>query len=244
MSAVDDVLSSHEQEIYPTTSLDENCIQFEFETDRNNNVDLKQTNLVLKVKLVRVVVTNFTKPKKTKWSRKKEAKADAESTAEEEQEAAVPLVSHVNHILHSVFSNNEVYINNHRICHFNGLYAHKSYISNKFKVAISEYKGVLHCEGYDNETFLDEILEAPLSESFFTRRMKRISRPHGFMLYEELGVDFFSTSELLYPNKKIRLRLIRARPNLSVISDNPNVSLGIGDRSLYTRRFALKADYH
>ena len=30
-----DVLSSHEQEIYPTTSLDENCIEFEFQTDRN-----------------------------------------------------------------------------------------------------------------------------------------------------------------------------------------------------------------
>ena len=27
---VDDVLSSHEQEIYPTTSLDENCIEFEY----------------------------------------------------------------------------------------------------------------------------------------------------------------------------------------------------------------------
>ena len=25
---VDDVLSSHKQEIYPTTSLDENCIEF------------------------------------------------------------------------------------------------------------------------------------------------------------------------------------------------------------------------
>ena len=30
---VDDVLSSHEQEIYPTTSLDENCIGFEFQMD-------------------------------------------------------------------------------------------------------------------------------------------------------------------------------------------------------------------
>ena len=30
---VDDVLSSHEQEIYPTTSLDENCIELEFQTD-------------------------------------------------------------------------------------------------------------------------------------------------------------------------------------------------------------------
>ena len=32
---VDDVLSSHEQQIYPTTSLDENSIEFEFQADRN-----------------------------------------------------------------------------------------------------------------------------------------------------------------------------------------------------------------
>ena len=43
---------------------------------------------------------------------------------------------------------------------------------------------------------------------------------------------------------KIRLRLYRARPNFYMISDNPNVSLGIVDCSLYTRRIALKDDYH
>ena len=102
----------------------------------------------------------------------------------------------------------------------------------------------MHCEGYDYEEFRDEIMEAPLSEPFFTRRMKMLSRPDGFMFYGKLGVDFFSTSELLYPNMKIRLRLIRARPNFYMISDNPNVSLGIVDCSLYTRRIALKGDYH
>ena len=99
---VDDVLSSHEQEIYPTTSLDENCIE------------------------------NCS----------------------------------------------------------NGLYAHKSFISNNFKGVISEYKGVLHCEVYDYEELPDEIMEAPLSEPFFARRMKMLSRPDGFMLYGKLGVDF------------------------------------------------------
>ena len=59
-----------------------------------------------------------------------------------------------------------------------------------------------------------------------------------------MGVDFFSTSELLYPNMKVRLRLIRARPIFYMISDNPNVSLGIIGCSLYTRRTALKDDYH
>ena len=80
-------------------------------------------------------------------------------------------------------------------------------------------------------------------EPIFTRRKKLLNRPDGFMLYGKLGVDFFSTSELLYPNMKIRIRLIRARPNFYMISDNPNVSLGFVDCSIYTRRIALKDDY-
>ena len=43
---------------------------------------------------------------------------------------------------------------------------------------------------------------------------------------------------------KNRLGLIRARSKFYMISDNPNVSLGSADRSLYSRRIALKNDYH
>ena len=50
---VDNVLSSHEQEIYPATSLDENCREFEFQTYWNYFVDSRQTFLALKMKLVR-----------------------------------------------------------------------------------------------------------------------------------------------------------------------------------------------
>ena len=64
------------------------------------------------------------------------------------------------------------------------------------------------------------------------------------MLYGKLGNNFFSNSELLYPNMKYRLQLIRDRPNFYMISENPNVSLGIEDCSLYTRCIALKDDYH
>ena len=137
-----------------------------------------------------------------------------------------------------------MYINNQQDYNSNGLNAHKSYFSNYFKGAISDYRGVLHCEGYDYEDVFDEILEAPLSEPFFRRRVKMLGRPDGFMLYGKMGVDFFSTSDLLYPNMKVRLRIIRARPNFYMISDNPNVCLGIVDCSLYTRRIALKDDYH
>ena len=161
---VDDVLSSHEQEIYPTTSLDENCIEFEFQTDRSYYVDLRQTYLALKLKLVKGHGYETYNTKEVKKEHKEEANVEEEETVEEDD--PVPIVTHVNNILHSIFSNVEVYINNQQIYNSNGLYAHKSYISNKFKGAISEYKGVLHCEGYDYEEFLDEIMEAPLSEHF------------------------------------------------------------------------------
>ena len=64
------------------------------------------------------------------------------------------------------------------------------------------------------------------------------------MLYGKLSIDFLTTMELLYPNKKVRIRLIRARSTFYKISENPNVSLGIVDCSLYTQRVKLKEDYH
>ena len=101
----------------------------------------------------------------------------------------------------------------------------------------------MHCEGYDYEQDPEDISN-PLPDPFLTRRMELLSRPDGFLLYGKLWIDFLSTSELLYPNMKIRLRLNRTRPNFYMISDNPNVSLGIVDCSLYTRRIALMDDYH
>ena len=75
-----------------------------------------------------------------------------------------------------------MYNNSQQLYNSNGLYAHKTYIFNNFNGTISEYKGVLHCEGYDYEKFPDEIMEGFSSEPFFTRRMKMLSRPDGFML--------------------------------------------------------------
>ena len=71
-----------------------------------------------------------------------------------------------------------------------------------------------------------------------------LSRPDGFMLYGKLGVAFLSTSELLYPQLKNGLRLIRARPNFYMISDKPNVCLGILDYTFCSRPKAPKDGYH
>ena len=240
---VDDILSSHEQESYPTTSLDKNCLKFEFQTDRNYYVDLRQSFLALKLKFVKRRGYDTNDSKEKKKEHKDESVVFTETGNDEKEKEKVARVTYVNNIMHSTFSNLEVYNKNQQIYNSNGLYAHKSYISNNFKAVISEYMGNLHCEGNDYEQDPEDITN-PLPDPFFTRRMKLLSRLDGLMLYGELGVDFFPTSELLYANKKTRLRLIRARPSFYMISDNPNVSLGVVDCSINTRWIALKEGYH
>ena len=122
-------------------------MEAEIQTDWNFYVDLRQRYLTLKLKLVRGRRYETYNSKEVKKEHKEETKADEEEMAKEE--APVPLVTHVNNILHSVFSNDEMNINNQQIYNSNGLYMHKSYISDNFKGAISEYEGVLYCERYD-----------------------------------------------------------------------------------------------
>ena len=188
---VDDVLSSHEQQIYPTTSLDENSIEFEFQTDRNHYVDLRQSYLALKVKLVKGRGYDTLKSEEAKKEHKNEEQPTEAAANDDEDDAnSVPLLTYVNNIMDSIFSNVEVYINNQQIYNSDGLYAHKSYFSNNFRGAISEYKGVLHCEGYDFEANPDDIQDSPLSDPFFSRRLRMLLRSDGLTLYGKLGVDF------------------------------------------------------
>ena len=74
--------------------------------------------------------------------------------AEDEE---VPHITHVNNILHSIYSNADLYLSNHQVYNSNGLYAHQSHISNHFKNTLTDYKGVLHREGYDYEEYPESL---------------------------------------------------------------------------------------
>ena len=107
--------------------------------------------------------------KEVKIEHQEEARAEEEETVEEQ--APVPLDTNVNNNSHSLFSNVEVCINNHQIYNSNGLHAHKSYISNNFKEATSEYKGVLQLEGYS--AFTGSYTGNPFCYQFFGLRQIR-----------------------------------------------------------------------
>ena len=127
--------------------------------------------MALKLKFVKGHDYDTYESKEKKKEHKDESVVFTERGTDDDEAEEVARVTYVNNKLHSIFSNVEVYINNQQTYNSNGLYAHKSYISNDFKEAISEYKGVLHCEGYDYDQDPEDI-SSPLPDPFFTRRMK------------------------------------------------------------------------
>ena len=57
------IKSSHVQKIYPSISLDESSIEFEFETDKSIYLDLRDINLQIKVGLQKGRLFDDTKKK-------------------------------------------------------------------------------------------------------------------------------------------------------------------------------------
>ena len=84
--SVDNVLSSHEQEYYPTTSLDENCIEFEFQTNWNYYVDLRQSFLALKLKFVKGRGYDTYESKEKKKEHKDESVVFTETGTDDDEE--------------------------------------------------------------------------------------------------------------------------------------------------------------
>ena len=86
--------------------------EFEFQTDWNLYINLRQSYLALQLKFVKSRGYETYNSNDVETEHKEEAKAYEKT--EEVEEAPVPLATHVN-ILHSIFSKVEVYINSQQI---------------------------------------------------------------------------------------------------------------------------------
>ena len=216
------IISSYTQEVFPSTSLDESSIEFEIETDRNLYLCMRDTNLSLKLQLFETRLFEAFKKEKA------EHKAKSEEDSDEEPQT---YLTYVNNLLHSLFSNCEVYSNNTLVYYANGLYPHKAQISNEFNSSAVSNKGILACHGYSFGEYPEAFHMYP-----FTDRANALGSGITFSLYGRLAIDLFTCEKLLLSKTKVRIKLIRARPNFYMLSDNPNVSLKIFDCSLFTRR--------
>ena len=184
---LDDVLSSHEQKISPTTSLvwSSNGMEplFSFKSD----VLGFETEVCQGCRGYETYIK-----KQVKKQHIQKARADEETVAEEDQETPVPRAFFVKTFCTQFFFRNWGWHQQSpllqvketlctKILFFQQLQGGHLWIQMSF------------CSARDTtEQFRDEILESLLSGLFFTRRTKILSRPNGFMLYDKLGVDFFT----------------------------------------------------
>ena len=72
------IMSSYTQEVFPSTSLDESSIEFEFETDRNLYLDMRDTHLSLKLQLFKGRLFDAFKKEKAEHKAKSEEDSDEE----------------------------------------------------------------------------------------------------------------------------------------------------------------------
>ena len=136
--------SSHVQEVYPSTSLDESSIEFEFETDRSIYLDMRDIHLQIKVGLQKGrLFDDFMK-------KDEHGKSDMGMPLTDDD---LHFLTHVNNLLHPLISNCEVYLNNQQVYNSNGLYGHEALISNELNASTRNNEGILasHVNKFEKE---------------------------------------------------------------------------------------------
>ena len=187
--------------VFRITSLDESSIEFEFEMDRNLYLDMRDTQLSLKLQLFKGRLFAAFKKEKA------EHKAKSENDSVEEPQT---YFSYVNNLVHSLFFNCEVYFIYTMVCYANVLYPHEAQISNKFNSSALINKGILDFHGYHFEEFREAF-----DMYSFTDRTNFLGSEISFSLY---GKHYLFTFEKVKkPKTKVQIKLIRARLNFYMI---------------------------
>ena len=176
------IISSYIQEVFPSTSLDESSIEFEFETDRNLFLDMLDTHLNLKLQLFKGRFFEAFKNEKAEHK----AKSEEEDSDEEPQ----TYLTYVNNLLRSLFSNCEAYFNKTMVFNANELYPHKEQISNEFNSSAVSKKGILVCHGYSFEEHPEAFNMYP-----FTDRANYIGTVIDFSLSGRLAIDLLTSEK-------------------------------------------------
>ena len=161
------------------------------------------------------------------------------STSSEDEESEMCFV---NNILHSLFSNCELFLQGVQVSTANNLYPHKALIETETSHPPECKNGLLVCQGYEYEVDPSAI---ETGDTFKKRRTALKTNGGVVQLYGRLAIDFLGTDKFLLPDVEMRLRLTRA-PNefVSLLADSAAnaFKVKIKHASLHVHKLELKAD--
>ena len=206
--------AGNSQTYYPVSGTNGPILEFAFQTGRNVFTDLRNIDLHLSVKL---------------------EKADGSSVGETD-------VCFVNNILHSLFSNYELTLNNERVETSNGLYAHKAQIITEVSHTTGEKDTFLRCQGYVQENLAGGTKVANRG----TAERKAMSEKSVELdLKGKLLVDFFQCQQLLLPEVSVRIKLMRSNSTFCLFTtEDEEYKVTVTRSFLKVKQMTVAEDVH
>lgn len=211
--------NAFEQRIGPVYSSDGPTLEFKLVGDRNNFIDLQRIYLELTCRMVRSDGTDL-------------RVANTDPTLGDTPNFA-------NNILHSLFSECDIYANGIKVSTANGLYAHKSFIETEMSFGKEAKETWLKCQGYSHETYGANPLDR--TTAGMVERIALCAESEAITLYGRLSVDFFTCDKLLLPNVSLRVKLVRAPNDFVTIAETAgkHYLVKISNANLYARKMTV-----
>lgn len=207
-----------QQKIGPVYSPNGSTLEFKVSGDRNNFINLQDMRLEISCSIQQQNGNNL-------------RYANAAQTVDNTDKPVF-----VNNILHSLFSDCDVYANGIKISSANGVYGHKSYLETEMSHTKDAKNTWLVCQGYNYETEPHDSTHADIGN-----REQETRNSAAIMVYGKPSVDFFTCDKLLLPNVNLRIKFVRAHNDFVIISDDAgkHYTVKIRDANIYVRKLAV-----
>ncbi|KAL6417001.1 hypothetical protein ACFW04_014712 [Cataglyphis niger] len=158
--------------------------------------------------------------------------------------ASTSNVGPVNHLLHSIFNQIDVYFNQKLVSPPNNAYAYRAYIEALLNYSSPAKTSHLTSCLWDADTpgRMDEPVESKTANSALVRRAHYIRGGRALDLIGHLHCDVFNQDKFLINGVEVRLRLVRSKDSFCLMDSNGTSSkIHILNASLLVRRAKISA---
>jgi len=152
--------------------------------------------------------------------------------------ASAVKVGPVNHLLHSMFNQIDVYFNQKLVSPPNNAYAYRAYIEALLSYASPAKTSHLTSCLWDTDIpdFMDETLDSETPNQALVRRARYIREERALDLIGHLHCDVFNQDKFLINGVEVRMRLVRSKDSFCLMETTSTSKIRILDASLIVRR--------
>jgi len=152
--------------------------------------------------------------------------------------AAPAKLGPVNHLMHSMFNQIDVYFNQKLVSPPNNAYAYRAYIEALLNYASPAKTSHLTSCLWDADTpgYMDEPVEAASPNRALIRRAHYVQGGRAVDLIGHLHCDVFNQDKFLINGVEVRMRLVRSKDSFCLMESGTMSKIRILDASLLVRR--------